>query len=325
MKFVRRFAPYLVLVVLLVTGGTLFVRHNEVLDWFWLRNYDPPASIRALSLDTGMTPYAERLFYVNKPSLEERDAFNDHCRDVSDQVAVLGCYTGDRQGIYLYNVPEPRLAGIIQVTAAHEMLHQAYDRLPGSERKNIERQLQEYYDKSAHQALKSQVDSYKKSEPDQLLNEMHSIFGTQASKLPAELETYYARYFKDRQKLITYYQAYQSEFDKRKALVAEYDRRLGELKPQIEAGKKDLDTRESDLKTERDKLNQYLDMQQIATYNAAVPGYNAQVNAYRNKLKEVNDMVDTYNRILGERNAIAVQERELQQAIDSHLSPANKQ
>jgi hypothetical protein len=325
MKFLRRAWPPLLLVLLLAAGGLAWAKQADILDWAAMRNYQPASTVARLVIDTTMTPYAKRLFYVNRPAVEDKTAFNNHCTDPSEQVAVLGCYTGDRQGIYLYDVTDARLDGIEEVTAAHEMLHQAYDRLNKAERTRINGLLQEYHDIKATQALKDKIASYKLTEPTELLNEMHSIFGTEAPDLSAALEDYYRQYFADRQKVLAFHQQYQSEFDKRRNQIAEFDKRLAELKPQIEANKTDLERREAELKQRRVQLDGYLAANQIETYNAAVPGFNALVAAYRSEITQTNRMVDEFNRVLGERNQLAVQERELEAAIDSSLTPANEQ
>src|SRR6185295_11567695 len=83
-----------------------------------------------------MTPDTRRLFYVYHPVLEDKQAFNSHCTD-SEKTIVLGCYIS-RTGIYLYDVTDSRLNGVEQVTAAHETLHAAYERLSSSERKRVD-------------------------------------------------------------------------------------------------------------------------------------------------------------------------------------------
>lgn len=321
----RRIWPYILLVCLLAAGGGLWAKHNEVFDWVAARGYQPSSTVEKLVNDTTMTPYATRLFYANRPEVEGKDAFNKHCTDPSEQVAVLGCYTGDRRGIYLFDVTDARLDGIEQVTAAHEMLHQAYDRLSGKERDRINALLQEYHDTKASQALKDKIGSYKDSEPDALQNEMHSIFGTEAQDLPSELEVYYQQYFTDRQKVLAFHVQYQSEFDKRHAQIEAYDKQLATMKAEIETHKGNLKSKESQLKQRREQLDAYLASNQIETYNAAVPGFNSLVVAYRSELQKTNNLVDEFNRILGERNALAVQERQLEQAIDSHVTPATGQ
>jgi hypothetical protein len=325
MRFLRRLRPYLFLAGLLAFALVMWIARDRVLDWAAMRNYQPSADIAQLVADTDMTPYARRLFYVNRPVIEGKDPFNKHCTDPSEQVAVLGCYTGDRHGIYLYEVTDTRLNGIQQVTASHEMLHQAYDRLATAERKRIDGLLQSYHDLSASQELKDKIASYKFSEPNDLLNEMHSIFGTEAVNLPSELEEYYKQYFNDRQKILVFHQQYQTEFDKRIAQIQAFDGQLTTMKTDIEVKKADLKARESQLQTRRNQLDAYLAANEIQQYNAAVPGFNALVVAYRARLQETNNLVDEFNQILGDRNALAVQQHQLEAAIDSHVTPAQGQ
>ena len=325
MGFVRKIWPY-VLLALLVVGGVLFWQNqNQILDWVATRGYTPAPLVSQAATDTTMTPYAKELFYANRPVIETRDVFNKHCTDPSEQVAVLGCYTGNRLGIYIYDVTDPRLSGIEQVTAAHEMLHQAYQRLNRSEKMRVNGLLQEYYDLHASQALKDKIGSYKSSEPDDLQNEMHSIFGTEVSDLPPELEVYYKQYFADRQKVLALHNKYQSEFDQRIAQIKSDDARLTDLKSQIDANKKELDNREKQLLQMRAKLDSYLASNNIPAYNASVPAFNSLVLEYRNLVASTNRLVDEFNSLLTERNSLAVQERQLEDAIDSSVTTAPKQ
>ena len=315
----------MLLVVLLVAGGTFWVKHNEILDWAASRGYHPSSAVSKLASDTTMTAYARQLFYANRPDIEEKKQFNAHCTDPSEQVAVLGCFKGNRLGIHIYLVTDKRLDGIEQVTAAHEMLHQAYQRLDKAEKTRINGLLQEYHDLKASKKMKDKIDSYKKTEPGELLNEMHSIFGTEASDLPDELEAYYKQYFVNRKAVLTLHQKYQVEFDKRIAKIAEYDVRLTALKVRIDANKIELKQREKDLERRRAQLDAYLAANRIKEYNAAVPGFNASVVAYKNQVAETNDLVEEFNRLLAERNALAIQERQLEDAIDSSVKTAPKQ
>ncbi len=325
MKFVRRIWPSALLVLLVVSGIGFWLNHNDVLDWAASRTYEPTPIVEELVAETSMTPYARQLFYANRPVIEAKDVFNAHCTDPSEQVAVLGCFTGNRLGIYIYDVTDDRLSGIEQVTAAHEMLHQAYQRLNRAEKTRVNGMLQAYNDLKASQALKDKIASYKQSEPDQLQNEMHSIFATEAADLPTELEAYYKQYFTDRQKIIALHQKYQAEFDQRIAQINDYDTRLSNLKTQIEANKKELIEQEKALRRDRAQLDTYLAANQISEYNAAVPPFNAMVVSYRSLVNATNSKVDEFNRLLAERNALAVQERQLEDAIDSRVDTAPKQ
>lgn len=319
MKSIRRALPYVMLILIVATGAGFWLHHDQIMDWAASRRYQPSAVVSQLVADTTMTPYAKRLFYANRPVVEDKQQFNQHCKDPSEQVAVLGCFTGNRMGIYVYDVTDERLNGVEQVTAAHEMLHQAYQRLSSQERTRIDGLLQEYHDLKASQKLKDKIASYKDSEPGQLQNEMHSIFGTEATDLPPELETYYKQYFADRQKVLAIHQKYQAEFDQRITQIHDYDARLTTLKSQIEANKNELQAKESDLRQRRSQMDAYLAAGQVREYNAAVPGFNADVAVYRNLVDQANRTIDEFNSVLARRNELAVQERQLENAIDSKI------
>jgi hypothetical protein len=325
MRFIRRFGSSIVFIIVLLASGLILWKHDPILDWSAARNYQPSSTISQYVLDTSMTPESKRLFYANRPLIEDKIDFNLHCSDTAAEVATLGCYTGDRRGIYIYHVTDARLNGVQQVTAAHEMLHQAYQRLGTKEKRQVDGWLKAAQAKVQDPAILSQLDSYKKTEPGQLNNELHSILGTQVGQLSPQLENYYKRYFTDRSRLVQYYSQYQSEFDKRRQQIADYDSRLGAMASQIKADKQTLVVQEKSIDQHRNQLDDYLHDNKVSEYNAAVPAYNAAVAAYRDKVKAVNALISQYNSLLDERNAVAVQERELQQALDSHIESVTSQ
>jgi hypothetical protein len=326
MKLFRRIWPYAVLVVLLVVNSFVWMQRENIADWWRLRGYDLPRDIAALADDTTMTDYAERMFYINHPSLETKEAFNQHCADHGEETSVLGCYHGDRQGIYLYAVDDSRLEGVRQVTAAHEMLHQAYDRLGDDERKRIDNMLTSFFDSAElPKDVKAKIDSYKDQKDADLVNEMHSIFGSEVRALPDELETYYKRYFDDRLKVVGFSEAYRAEFTRRKALVAQYDTQLDDLKAQIDTNKQELESKSDYLNTKEEEIKQDVKDRSQAAYQADVKDYNTMVDAYNAQLAKTRQLIEEHNDIVKKRNAIAIQEQELQKALDSRLEPSTKQ
>jgi hypothetical protein len=327
MKFFRRTWPYVLLAVLLLVNVIAWSQRENIADWWRLRNYQPSQDIAVLATDTTMTDYAKHLFYVNHPSLETKENFNMHCSDESKETAVLGCFRGNRQGIYIYAVTDSRLNGVRQVTAAHEMLHQAYERLSTKERNHIDQLLEDYYKNGlTDEAVKTKLDSYKKQPGTVLVNEMHSIFGTEVRNLPTELENYYKQYFTDRSKVVTDREAYQGEFSRRQQLVEQYDAQLVRLKKQISDNKSTLEQQMNFLNTKEKQINQDISSSNQAAYQSDVQSYNATVATYNSLLITTRNLIAEHNDIVGKRNDIAVQEQELQQALDSRLStPASKQ
>lgn len=322
MQWLRRFLPYILFVVLVAAAVLGWVHQDYIQDWLKLRGYTAPQPIAQLADNTAMSGYGKRLFYVNKPQLDDKIAFNENCKNLAEEAAVLGCYKGDRQGIYIYDVTDERLKGIEEVTAAHEMLHQAYSRLDGDERKRIGDLLETYYRNSlTDQSVKDKIAIYEKTEPEHLTNEMHSIFGTEIHELPAELEEYYAQYFTDRQKVVAFRDASQAEFDKYRQQIAGYDAQLAMLKPQIDALEAELTQEIADLKGTKAEMDADLAAGRIQEFNAAVSSYNAKVKEYNNDLAALNKRIEEYNKLVNERNSVSVQVSELNQALDSSLTP----
>jgi len=323
LSWLHRVLPPILLVLLIMGAGLLWWQRDAVLDWVRLRGYQPNTEVKQFADQTAMTSYGRRLLYVNHPAIEDKAGFNWDSPNASKEVAVLGCFRGDRLGIYIYNVTDERLQGIQQVTAAHEMLHQAYERLDNAEKERINGLLESYAKTITDKTLNDKLDAYRKIEPDQLPNEMHSIFGTEVAQLPSELETYYARYFSDRQHVIKLHAQYQSAFTQRQEQIATYDKQLADLDTRINAAKSDLDSREKSLEHQRTQLNALLNGGHVDQYNAAVPGFNAAVTTYKQAVNTTNTLINEYNALIDKRNAIAVEEQELLKAQDSNAPSAN--
>jgi hypothetical protein len=310
------------LIVVVLVGVVVWDKRLAVEDWIKLRNYTAPSTIAALATDDTMTPLAVHDFYINHPDQENAATFNKNCPAGTEKTIVLGCYQSNQRGIFLYNVTDTRLDGVEQVTAAHEMLHAAYDRLSTKKRDYVDGLLEDYYKNDLHdQRLLGTIAAYKKSEPNDVVNEMHSVFGTEVMQLPAALETYYKQYFTDRQKIATYAAAYQGEFVTRQNQVAADDAQLAKLKSAFTADEADLEARNTDLQSLQTQMNTEKQRGQIAEYNANVPKYNAKVDAYNVEVGTVKQLVAQYNQLVVARNAIAVEEQQLSQALNSQAAP----
>jgi len=312
--------------LLLVLNATLWFGRQPFLDWQALRGYQAPTSISKLAADDTMTAEAQKYFYMNHPVVEDRTNFNKHCPNDSEHSVVLGCFLGNRAGIFLFNVSDPELHGVEQVTAAHEMLHQAYQRLSSAERTRINKLLEDYYKNDLKdQTIKEQVSLYQQSEPTAVADEMHSLFGTQVAQLPDELETYYKQYFTKRSAVTNFYASYQSAFTERKQQIAAYDAQLSSLKSQIDSMERSLAQQKTALNTLQSQMDQYKSSNAYSEYNALVPVYNAKVNTYNADLESLKRKIASYNDIVAKRNAIALEEQTLQQHLSSKLQSTSAQ
>jgi len=291
------------------------LNRQHIYDWYLLQGYEPKPEIARLATDTKMSEYARKLFYINKPQLLDSDTFNQRCTD-SEETIVLGCYDGS--GIYIFDVNDPRLEGIEQVTAAHEMLHVGYERLSERDRTDLNNLLEKQFKKITDQRILKNIETYRKKDPTVIYNEMHSIFGTEVATLEPELETYYLQDFLNRKEVVELSVSYEKIFTDLKNRVEDLDTKLANLKQQI-------DTLESELKTEADRLSGWSDRLtqlrnsgDVSDYNSQVNSYNSAVYSYRAKLSQEKTLIDQYNSIVTERNNLALQQNNLYQSIDSN-------
>ena len=311
-----RLSRFLFSISLVVLVGVGFWQRQNMIDWYQLRGYEAPIPIAALATKSEMSDKARRIFYVNKPEIQEKATFYKSCEE-GETAVVLGCYK-PRNGIYLLKVDDQRLAGVEEVTAAHEMLHAAYGRLDVRQQRRIAKLLNDAYANISDASISDKVALYKQSGAD-VTNELHSILGTEVAKLPPELETYYQQYFGNRQTVVTFAAHYQAEFTSRKNKVIAYDKQLADIEQQVNSNNKDLDTQQAALQAESARLDALLKNGDIAEYNAGVGAYNQSIVPFRNLLSQTRGLVEQYKTILAERNAVAVEAQELNKALDSRI------
>lgn len=315
-----------ILMLFLVAIVAVLYNRQSINDYWQLKNYQPSAEIATIATQDSLTDYGRRILYVNHPQIYQKTAFGKYCPDDStkEQTIVLGCYHGNQSGVFLLNVTEPRLNGVKQVTTAHEMLHAAYDRLSSQQRRSVDNQLMAYYKNDLKdKRLLSTIEAYKKSEPGDVVNEMHSIFGTEVATLPPSLEQYYAKYFVNRSQVTALSAGYQAEFTSRQAKVAAADAELNSLKIQIDEARASLNARQAEITSKQAALLAQRNGGDISGYNAGVPVYNGLVSDYNNQVQNVRAMVARYNQLVEDRNAIALEEDQLIKSLSAQVSPIN--
>jgi len=322
----RTLSKLLPLVVLLAVVFVGWTHVDALVDWFKLRGYTPPAAVLTLATQDTMTPAAKHIFYVNHPALvSSATDFRQDCPE-NEQTIVLGCYQSGESGIFVYSVSDPRLDGVQEVTAAHEMLHAAYERLSSKDRTQVDALLEAYYKNDLKaQRIIATINAYKKTEPNDVVNEMHSVFGTEVGNLPAPLEKYYTRYFANRAAVVGFAQNYQNEFTTRITQVNAYDAQLADLKSEISAKEQSLSNQLSQINTDRARLDSYKAAGDYTSYNSAVPGFNGEVDNYNAGVSQLQYLIAQYNQLVTTRNSVASELRALDQSIDTRLTTLSAQ
>lgn len=301
--------------------ATAFWQRQNIIDWYLLRNYQPPTNIVQLADKSSMSDYGRRLFYINRPNVQDKKSFYISC-EKGETAIVLGCYVPNK-GIFLLDVTDNRLDGVEEVTAAHEMLHFAYGRLSFAKRKEIDGWVSEAYKKLNNENITKKIDVYKKSGAD-VNNELHSMLATEVKNLPPQLHEYYRQYFKDRSKVVELSDKFQAEFTARKKRVEELDAQLTSIEAQIVANNKKLDELEKAINAEKARLDALLRNEDIDEYNSGVVAYNQSLVPYRSLISQTRGLIASYKAIHTERNKVAEEAQELNKALDSNLTTTNE-
>jgi hypothetical protein len=311
------------LLMLVVLIGITWWERQPLQDWWKLRGYTPPAAVTQLADEDTMNAYTRHLFYLNKPQLPATvNDFRKHCPENQDTI-VLGCYHPDQNGIYIYNVQDQSLAGIQQVTAAHEVLHAVYARLSGSARIRLNSELESYFRSGlADPTVKAEVALYQKTEPNSVYDEMSCTFGTEIAQLPAGLSAYYAQFFTNRQKIVSYEDQYKSQFTTRQQEINATDAHLFNMKQEINSQETSLTAESNSLDSQKTQLERQLSSGDVAAYNTAVAAYNIQVDNYNAALAALKQDIGSYNQLVNTRNTVAGQLTTLDSAIDTRLTTA---
>jgi uncharacterized protein YdaU (DUF1376 family) len=317
---IARLPLLLILLGWFIVLAVVFADRQNLLDWWRLHSYQAPTQVAQIATSDTMTSYARKIWYVNHPALDDKPTFREACPDNGgEQTIVLGCYHSNQAGIFLLKVSDARLQGVEEVTAAHEMLHAAYDRLSASERQAVDAQLTAFYEHDLHDdRIKATIATYKQSEPRDVVNEMHSIFGTEVSQLPPSLEQHYQRYFKNRAQVVTFSSQYQAEFTSRQQMVAQADAQLASLKKQIDSREADLKAKQASIGAQHDQLLQLRNSGNVTAYNAGVPAYNGAIDAYNQEVAAARALINQYNQLVARRNAIALEQDELVNSLKSN-------
>lgn len=319
----KKILSLLIAVIIAATPFVVIAQRQEIFDWWRLRDYTPSQRIAELAASTTMTDDAKHLFYVYHAKLLDSESFNEAC-DFSEQSIVLGCYVSN-QGIYIYDVTDERLKGIHEVTAAHEVLHAAYDRLSTKERNRIDVLTEQSFAQIKSQRIRDTVESYRQRDPSIVPNELHSIIATEVRDIPQELEDYYKRYFIDRSVIVAFSENYEQAFSERKAREQQLAAQIEAIKQQISELEQTLAQTRAELEAEFAALESQRSTAEANSFNARVRAYNAKVQQYNANVQRSYALIDRHNALVAEYNQVVIEEKELIDAIDSRPETINQQ
>jgi hypothetical protein len=280
-----------IVVALAVTGGGVWAVFNEqlIVDQITVWQFAPSPAVEAHVDRLALTDHGRFLYYASSPLVSDRDVFATECppREDEKNFGILGCYLPGAKIIYLFDVTDERLDGTEEVTAAHEMLHAAWDRMSSSTRARISGLLEDEYSKQSVDAeLVERMQFYERTQPGERSNELHSIIGTEFSDLSPELEDYYSGYFADRSIVVALHVASNAAFVELQSKADALVDQLATLRDSIENDYSDYTTGYAALNASVSDFNR----------RAAIPGEFASQSEFdntRNALRSRRDVLDS--------------------------------
>lgn len=307
--------------VLLLALGILLYKQT-VVDWITVWQFQPSSEVATLADRSSMSDHGRFYLYASQAQIDDRTAFNAHCASLVEKTTVLGCYAANR--IYIYDVRDERLSGVKEVTAAHEMLHAAYQRLSQKEKQRINQLVEQAATGVNDEKLAARLALYDKTEPGERLNELHSILGTEMAQLPEPLEAHYRQYFVDRQKVVALSAAYEAVFtaleQQQRSLVAE----LNQLSLAIERRGLAYRDEVKQLQTDIVLFNQtarnggFASSSVFTAERSRLTGRQTQLEADR---QVINADIASYQAKKTELDTLNLQAEGLQQSLDSTALP----
>lgn len=308
----------------LIIGAVWIALHRQqIIDTVTVWQYQPTEEIAQLVDRAVMTDHGRFLFYATEPRLEGTQAFNNVCTRQEKGSAILGCYVDGK--IFVYDIDDTRLDGVKEVTAAHEMLHAAYERLPSSQQSQLASELDAAYEQVKDEALVQRMAYYDRTEPGQRANELHSILATEYENLPQSLEGYFQQYFTDRKAVVKLHGQYSAKFAELADSTAKLKERLESLSAQItnetsqyEASLGDLNSRINQFNT-RANAGGFSSRAQFDTERTELVQASEQLNHQR---ASISAKVNEYEQSRLQYNSLVDESNSMQQALDSSLAPA---
>lgn len=320
-KFARNLVSWIILGAVLVGFSALLLQRQYFIDLYTASQFELSSDMKQIQTQINLTDKGNFLLKASQAQLVGSSIFNDKCSKKEKNSVVLGCYIYP-QNLYVYNVDDPNLDGVIQTTTAHEMLHTAYARLSKDEKDRINKLIDQALPSALKQdeSLGKRLELYDRIEPGERYNELHSIIGTEVKDLPVELETYYKQYFTDRQIVVSYAAKYIKVMtdlqDQQDALVEELNQRSAQIEAATNQYNQDVSTLNNDIQNFNLRA-QNGQFSSEAAFNEQRNTIQLRVDGLRSQQVTINNDIEDYNKKRQELLALNVRVKELNSKLDS--------
>ena len=290
----------------------------RVYDSVLASQFSPAPEVRSVKERLDLTQRGSDLLLASQTKIEPKDQFNANCESTERTAAILGCYY--MRKIHLYQVNNPDLDGAVEVTAAHEILHAAYERLNFLERKQVDSLIEdEYVTLRKNPVIAEEMAYYRKAEPGAELNELHSIIGTTIKDISPALEKYYSQYFNDRAAIVSLNEKYNAVFSRINEQANLLQAEIDTLKPQVQSSLASYELERKQLEQDVQSFNERADSGGFGSqfeFTVARNTISARVAAMNVRMEQVNQLVATYNAKIEQLNSLSVKASEYNESIN---------
>ncbi len=302
----------------------LFSR-QYIVDSVKAYQYAPSADMAHIRSDLRLTSKGSFYFNASEPVIEPASEFNQSCRQTQEtNNPILGCYDAER--IYVFDVTNKKLAGIEQTTAAHELLHAAYGRLGSSDKAALDTELQKAYEQHKTPELIERMDYYKRTEPGEEMNELHSILGTEISDVGPILEDHYRQYFTDRSVITNFHNQYATIFSSVtndiQRLSTQINSQTAALNIRIDAYNASVQQLDSDAAS-FSKRNRQGEFTSADEFNSEQNQLLQRQNALADERNSINVAINSIDGLRTQYNQLVEEYNQLNSSINSSLTPVN--
>lgn len=309
---------FLISVAILALVAGVVANFGLFKDWATGLSYRPTAEMEQIRTQLGLTGAGRRIFDAVQPELKERDEFNQNCREVENESAILGCYTKDK--VFVYNITDDELAGIKELTTAHELLHAVYARMSNADRTKWGVILNDVYQNNLD-VLGAEIDIYPE---EQRREELYVRAGTEIKSLPEELEKHYGEIFDDQDKIVEFYERYIGVFREIEVRLEELHEEITRLSAEIEQATAEYETRITALNAAVGEFNQCAGTADCFSSNAEFYTRRAELvneqTALKNLFASLSEKIAQHNALVEEYNENAVHGQLLNSRINSSVT-----
>jgi uncharacterized protein YukE len=327
-RWIRRTVALVVLVGLVVGAAFLWVNRVEVQTRIDAMSYDSTPALDGLERNLDLTPTGKYLFRASHPTLDGSSNFSQRCSDVhhADEGHLIGCFTSSKN-IHLFEVKDDRLQGIVEVTAAHELMHAAWSRFSSAEREEVGKQLQRFYDKRIQKdaEFKERMDVYRSLPRGSFVNELHSVVASEVEDLPASLEKHYSRWFDDRHKITDYFNKYHDVFASLQKQADTLQDEMRDLRSKVESGSEEYEAMVEDFNRDVHAFNKKNDNYEYSEDPEEFDRISKSLQSRREDLKQrhqkLTSEADRYENMRQQLKDLSDLSVELDSKLDSELAP----